>query len=186
MGDGLAAFIALILFIASAVLFARLRPRVCAGDEQGLPVELRGAQIAFAEVTFRSHRRRLVARLDRAYRTSGGLQLVELKTRARDAVYMSDVIELSVQRIAVEEEAGEQVSGEAWVVVQNSQSGARRPHKVRLLGVREITAMSERYSDVVRGKVGRPNPSRSLSQCDQCAHRERCAATFRDRAGVDS
>ena len=68
MGDELAAFIALILFIASAVLFARLRPRVRAGDEQGLPAELRGAQIAFAEVTFRSHRRRLVARLDRAYR----------------------------------------------------------------------------------------------------------------------
>ena len=171
----------MILFIASAALFARRGSHVRAGDGQGLPAELRGAQIAFAEVTFRSRRRRLVARLDRAYRTSDGLQLVELKTRARDAVYMSDVIELSVQRIAVEDEAGEQVSGEAWIVVQNSQSGTRRPHKVRLLGIGEIMAMSERYSDVVRGKVGRPNPSRSLSQCAQCAHRERCSATFGDR-----
>jgi CRISPR-associated exonuclease Cas4 len=181
MRDGLVALSVLILFIASALLFARLRPRERARGEQGLPVELRGAQIAFAEVTFRSHRRRLVARLDRAYRTSDGLQLVELKTRARDAVYMSDIIELSVQRIAVEDEAGEQVSDAAWVVVENSQSGTRRPHKVRLLGIGEITAMSERYSDVVRGKVGRPNPSRSLSQCDQCAHREMCSATFLDR-----
>ena len=181
MGDGLVALLVMILFIASAALFARRGSRVRAGDGQGLPAELRGAEIAFAEVTFRSHRRRLVARLDRAYRTSDGLQLVELKTRARDAVYMSDVIELSVQRIAVEDEAGEHVSGEAWVVVQNSRSGARRPHKVRLLGVGEITAMSERYSDVVRGKVGRPNPSRSLSQCAQCPHKDRCSATFGDR-----
>ena len=122
-----------------------------------------------------------MARLDRAYRTSVGLQLVELKTRARDAVYMSDVIELSVQRIAVEDEAGEQVSGEAWVVVQNNQSGTRRPHKVRLLGIGEIMAMSERYGDVVRGKVGRPNPSRSLSQCAKCSHKDRCSVTFGDR-----
>lgn len=181
MGDGLVALLVMILFIASAALFAWRGSRVRAGDEQGLPAELRGAEIAFAEMTFRSHRRRLVARLDRAYRTSDGLQLVELKTRARDAVYMSDVIELSVQRIAVEDEAGEQVSGEAWVVVQNSRSGARGPHKVRLLGVDEISAMRERYSDVVRGKVARPSPSRSLSQCAQCSHKDRCSATFRDR-----
>jgi CRISPR-associated exonuclease Cas4 len=181
MADGLVALLVMILFIASAALFARRGPRVRAGDGQGLPAELRGAEIAFAEVTLRSHRRRLVARLDRAYRTSDGLQLVELKTRAHDAVYMSDVIELSVQRIVVEDEAGEQVSGEAWVVVQNSRSGARSPHKVRLLGVREISAMRERYSDVVRGKVARPNPSRSLSQCTQCSHNDRCSATFGDR-----
>ena len=47
--------------------------------------ELRGAEIAYAERTFRSHRHRLVARLDRAYRTPAGVQLVELKTRPRDA-----------------------------------------------------------------------------------------------------
>lgn len=181
MADGLVASLVLIVFIASAALFAGRGPRVRAGDQQGLPAELRGAQIAFAEVMFRSQRRRLVARLDRAYRTSDGLQLVELKTRARDAVYMSDVIELSVQRIAVEDDVGEPVSGEAWVVVQNSRSGVRRPHKVRLLGIGEIMAMSERYSDVVRGKVGRPNPSRSLSQCAQCPHKDRCSATFGDR-----
>jgi hypothetical protein len=182
MGDGLVALFVAILFIASAALFARRGPRVRAGDDQGLPVELRDAQIAFAEVTFRSHRRRLVARLDRAYRTSDGLQLVELKTRARDAVYISDVIELSVQRIAVEDEIGEQVSAEAWVVVQNSQSGARRSHKVRLLGLGEIMVMSERYNDVVRGKVARPSPSRSLSQCAQCSHQAKCSATFGDRS----
>lgn len=181
MGDGLVALLVLILFIASAALFARHGLRTRAADEQGLPAELGGAQIAFAEATFRSHRRRLVAKLDRAYRTLDGLQLVELKTRAHDVVYMSDVIELSVQRIAVEDDTGEQVSPQAWVVVQNSQRGVRRPHKVRLLGVDEIAAMRERYGDVVRGQGGRPNPARSLSQCAQCSHLGRCSATFGDR-----
>ena len=181
MSGELVAFVVVILFVASAALLHRQRSRAIVGDEQGLPPELRGAEIAFAEKTFRSPRRQLVARLDRAYRTADGLQLVELKTRACDVVYMADVIELSVQRIAVEDETGEPVSGDAWVVVQNSRSGARRPHKVRLLEVGEITAMSERYIAVVRGQVERPNPSRSVSQCAQCAHKGRCWAKFRDR-----
>ena len=181
MSDELLALIVVIVFIASAALWIRQQSRANGSDEQGLPTELRGAEIAFAARTFHSQRGQLVARLDRAYRTAGGLQLVELKTRAHATVYMSDVIELSVQRIAVEDEVGESVSRDAWVLVQNSRTGARRPHRVRLMGVDEITAMSERYSAVVRGQVGRPNPSRSISQCAQCAHKVRCASTFQDR-----
>ena len=101
MGDGVVALILLIAFIASAILFARRRSSQIDDIERGLPAELRGAEIAYAERTFRSHRHRLVARLDRAYRTSAGVQLVELKTRPRDAVYMSDVIELSMRAAEV-------------------------------------------------------------------------------------
>ncbi|HNW64405.1 MAG TPA: hypothetical protein PKJ32_15460, partial [Piscinibacter sp.] len=111
-----------------------------------------------------------------------GVQLVELKTRPRDAVYMSDVIELSTQRIALQDETGETVSDEAWVVVQNSRSGSRRPSRVRLLGLSEIAAMRERYVAVVHGRVGRPAPARTPSQCDHCAHKTRCGAKYQDRA----
>ena len=182
MGDGVAALILLIAFVASAILFARSRSSQIDDIERGLPAELRGAEIAYAERTFRSHRHRLVARLDRAYRTSAGVQLVELKTRPRDAVYMSDVIELSTQRIALQDETGETVSDEAWVVVQNSRSGSRRPSRVRLLGLSEIAAMRERYVAVVHGRVGRPAPARTPSQCDHCAHKARCGAKYQDRA----
>lgn len=116
MSGEFVAFVVVIVFVASAMLLRRQRSRITVGDEQGLPPELHGAEIAFAERTFRSQRRQFVARLDRAYRTAGGLHLVELKTRERDAVYISDVIELSVQRIAVEDEAGEPVSGDAWAM----------------------------------------------------------------------
>jgi hypothetical protein len=90
---------------------------------------------------------------------------MESRTRARDAVHMSDVIERSVQQLALEDEAGKSVAGDGWAVVQDSWSGARRRHRVRLLGATEIWEMSERYSDLVYGRVGRPKPSRSLSKC---------------------
>ena len=181
MADGLVAVIVAIVFMLSAILLARRRSAPIDNVERGLPAELRGAEIAFAERTFRSHRHRLVARLDRAYRTPVGIQLVELKTRARDLVCMSDVIELSVQRIALEDETGEAVSTEAWVVVQNSRTGTRRSRKVRLMQTSDITAMRERYADVVQGRVGRPAPARSPSQCSQCAHKARCASRYLDR-----
>ena len=73
------------------------------------------------------------------------------------------------------------VSSDAWVVIQLPGRGARMPHKVRLMGAEEIAAMSERYGAVVRGKVGRPNAARSISQCAQCVHRTRCSATYQDR-----
>ena len=182
MGDGVAELILLIAFIASAILFARRRSPPTDNIEHGLPAELRGAEIAYAERTFRSHRHRLVARLDRAYRTPAGIQLVELKTRPRDAVYMSDVIELSTQRIALQDETGEAVVDEAWIVVQNSRSGTRRTSKVSLLGLPEIAAMRERYVDVVRGRVSKPAPARTPSQCDHCARKTRCEAMYQDRA----
>jgi hypothetical protein len=182
MGDGVVALILLIAFIASAFLLARRRSVLIDPIARGLPAELHGAEIAFAERTFRSHRHQLVARLDRAYRTPMGIQLVELKTRAHDVVYMSDVIELSVQRVALEDETGEAVSSQAWVVVQNSRTGMRRPRKVRLMETEDIVAMRERYADVVQGRVGRPDPARSTSQCSQCAHKVRCAARYHDRA----
>jgi CRISPR-associated exonuclease Cas4 len=182
MGDGLAALILLIAFVASAILFARRQAPQIDDVERGLPAELRSAEIAYAERTFRSHRHRLVARLDRAYRTPAGLHLVELKTRHRDAVHLSDVIELSTQRIALQDETGEAVSDEAWVVVQNSRNGSRRPSKVRLLGLSEIVDMRERYVDIVQGRVSRPAPAWTPSQCDHCAHKTRCGAKYQDRA----
>jgi CRISPR-associated exonuclease Cas4 len=181
VGDGLAALIALIVFIASAALFARRDPRAQGNDEHGLPAELQGAQLAYAEKTFRSRRRKLVARLDRAYRVDGELRLLELKTREQDAVYMSDVIELSVQRIAVQDQTNERVSKGAWVVVQSVSSGMRRPHRVRLMSENEVVVMRERYQAVIGGTAADPRPARSLTQCAHCAHRNRCSAAFKDR-----
>ena len=176
-GESLAVLVAL-LFIVSLFLFYRGHRTQEDRDQRGLPDELRGAEVAYAEQTFRSERRKLVARLDRAYRLDGVLKLVELKTRAQDTVYMADIIELSVQRIAVQDETGQPVARDAWVVVQSSTTGARRPHSVTLLGVNEIESMRERYAAISRGQIHDPQPARSNRQCETCGHRDRCIATF--------
>jgi hypothetical protein len=169
------------LLIACAVVFAKLRQGRAAGDERGLPRELVGAEIAYAEHTFRSARHRLVAKIDRAYRVGGELKLMELKTRARDLVYMSDVLELSVQRIAVQDETGEPVCPDAWVIVQNSNTARRRPHSVELFGREEISVMAQRFRELSAGRVDAPCPAKSPAQCRHCAHRQRCSAKFNDR-----
>lgn len=176
-GESLAVLVAL-LFIASLILFYRGHRVQEVRDQRGLPDELRGAEIAYAEQTFRSRRRKLAARLDRAYRLEGVLKLVELKTRARDVVYMSDVIELSVQRIAVQDETGQSVAQDAWVIVQSTTTSARRPHRVTLLGVTEIERLRARYAALSRGQIHDAQHARSIRQCETCGHRDRCIATF--------
>jgi hypothetical protein len=63
-----------------------------------------------------------VAKIDRAYRVGGELKLVELKTRARDLVYMSDIIELSVQRIVVQDD---QASQSPWTRGSSSRTATQ-------------------------------------------------------------
>jgi hypothetical protein len=181
MPDEVAVIIVVLLLLASAAVLARQHWQRRLGDERGLPRELVGAEIAYAEQTFRSVRSRLVARLDRAYRLDGELKLVELKTRPRNVVYMSDIVELSVQRVAVQEQAGVAVSGEAWVVVQNSITGARRAHRVLLLPRADVVQMAQRYRDVVSGRVPVPSQARSIEQCRKCGHRDDCSARFGER-----
>lgn len=65
--------------------------------------------------------RQLVARVDRGYRGRNGLiTLVELKTRRRDR-YLSEVIALSAQRVALAGETGEPVA------VSDGLSWSRKP-----------------------------------------------------------
>lgn len=61
-------------------------------------------------------------------------------------------------------------------------TATRRRRKLRLMDTSDITAMRERYADVVKGRVGRPAPARSPSLCSQCAHKVMCATKYQDRA----
>lgn len=145
-------------------------------DERGLPTALRGARLAHAEETFRSAARRLVARLDRAYEVAGELVLVEFKTRRTDVAYMADVLELSVQRIALQDERKVPVSMTAWVVTQNSVAAKRQSHRVTLLSAAEVEALRRRYLEIEAGVGRAPTPARSGNQCLHCGHRAACIA----------
>jgi hypothetical protein len=145
-----------------------------ADDERGLPASLRGARLIHAEETFRSAVRKLVARLDRAYEVDGELVLVEFKTRRANVTYTADVIELSVQRVALRDERQVRVSKTAWVVTQNSETGTRVPHRVTLLSTAQVEVLRHRYLEVQAGLGQAPALARSTNRCLHCAHRSAC------------
>src|SRR5262249_31181489 len=119
-----------------------------------LPRELRHAQLAFAEKTFRmSQPIGLNARADRGYRFKGQVHLVEFKTRASAAAYSSDVIELSAQRLAIETSTREQVSEIGYVLAQDPLTKRRRVSKVRLLPEADVIAVARRREAILTGRV---------------------------------
>lgn len=164
-----------LLAVALLVLFAwalyRWR-RHC--DRGWMPAELRGATLAYAEQLFRAPGpRKVTAKVDRVYRgRDGRLVLVELKTRRSDRTYLSDVIELSAQRVAITGQTGEDVSAHAYVVVQRPH-GRRTTHKVELLGSVEVDALVRRREAILAG-MARPRFARAPALCESCAFRNKC------------
>ena len=151
------------------------RPRPQRDGAAWHPQELRTAKLAYAERLFRSNGRiRISARVDRAYRDQAGqLTLVELKTRGRDTIYPSDVIELSAQRVALMAATGEAVSARAYVLVQGIDGEGRRVHWVDLLTQAQVASLAERHQALLSGEAhARRTCIRGL--CDSCAFAKPC------------
>jgi len=175
MASDLVVVLIVVGVVAAAVLFALCWPPVESnGDERGLPAQLRGARLVHAEETFRSVPRGLIARLDRAYELSGEIVLVEFKTRHARAAYKADIIELSVQRVALQDERDVRVSKVAWVVTEDSATGRRTSHRVELLEAAEVDVLRARYLTVEAGNAHDARGARSVKQCVQCGHRLVC------------
>lgn len=170
----LGVIVVLVGVIGAAHLFSARRQLQPRQDERALPAELRGAVVVFAERTFRSGRHRLVARLDRAYGVGGTVVLVEFKTRNEDVVHATDIVELSVQRVAVQDELGVAVAREGWVVIENRTTGSRSSHRVALLDQAEVVRLRQRYLDVKAGRELVVSAARSAGQCRSCGHRDAC------------
>lgn len=138
-----------------------------------LPEELRNDTLAYVERTFRTvEHPMLVARVDRAYRSSDGLiTLVELKTRGEARVYPSDIIELSAQRMALSADTGEPVSTVAHVVVESE--GRRKPLPVRLLRTVEVEGLIQRREHLLAGRL-MPHAPPHEGPCAGCRWRARC------------
>lgn len=155
--------------------------RARAAERHWLPRELRHAQLAFAEKTFRTWQPiRLIARADRVYRLKGELYLAEFKTRARAVAYSSDVIELSAQRLVVEKSTGERVSEVGYVLAQDLLGKHRSVHKVQLLPRADVIAVARRREAILKGRVV-PKYTSSQGLCRNCAYRAECKPDLHDR-----
>ena len=168
----------LLLAVALAVtwhLVRRHRARVA--ERRDRPAGLRDAELICVESQFRSKSRwPIVARVDRAYRLPSGLVvLVELKTRSTAAVRASDVIQLSAQRAAVEDEMRVQVSDEAFVVFPGRHSAPPTARAVRLMSREQVESIGARRRRLIDG-LDHPRWPVSEHVCHGCGQRAACSA----------
>lgn len=151
------------------------RIRLVASERSWRPLELKDARLVYIEQVFRTRSPiRLVARVDRGYRHSDGvITLVELKTRAANRVYFSDVIELSAQRLAVQTQTGQRVAAHGYVLLQLTDGGPKIPHRVTLLTVPEVVALARRREAILAAEA-LPRCTSVKALCARCAFEREC------------
>jgi hypothetical protein len=99
--------------------------------------------------------------------------LVGLKTRKFDRPYRSDIIELSTQRFAVEQQTGQVVAGHAYVAVQRPGGGKSVFHRVSLMSKAQLFKLVDRRDAILAGKLV-PDFARSDALCRRCAFASHC------------
>jgi len=140
------------------------------------PEALFDAKLVYMEKLFRVFKPvGLVAKLDRAYRTPSGLiVLVELKCRWINRPFLSDVIQLSVQKMAVEGQTGQTVSSFGYVVVKApSKRTLQTAHRVELMPDEDVIALVRRRDEILARRIT-PRYSESQKMCQACAFRSQC------------
>jgi hypothetical protein len=160
--------------LALTVLMVWRIARNRSAERVSRPRALADAQLVYMEEVFRIREPvRLVAKVDRVYRLPGGsLVLVELKTRRQNRPYLSDIIQLSAQRFAIEGQTDAVVEPSAFVWVPGADQRFRS-HRVRLLDSAEVVILYHRRQAVLSMKVPATR-ARSESACRSCALRVSC------------
>ena len=175
----MATFLSALLHIGGVLLLLCLvrgvrRHAMCRTRPNWFPDEMRYASLAYAEQTFSlDHPIKLIARVDRAYRYKGKLTLMEYKIRRVERVFMSDVIELSVQKMILELASGTKVNNYGFVVVEHPDIAGRRAMKVFLLNHKQIIALYHRRMALLNQTITADH-TESSSQCRRCEFLMEC------------
>ena len=140
-----------------------------------LPSELQAARLVYAERLFRAIGPvSITARVDLVYRNVlGELVLVELKSRQASRAYLSDVIELSAQRIALMEQMKEPVAQHAYVYTEGTNGRKAAWHRVDLMRPRHLAALALRRESLLAGEANAHGTS-APEICRKCAFRREC------------
>ncbi|HYE70921.1 MAG TPA: PD-(D/E)XK nuclease family protein [Aquabacterium sp.] len=174
----MAGSLALVVVFAAAALCLlvsrsvwRRRPDA---DDDWLPAELRGAELQWSERLFRLEGQvPISARIDRAYRSSGGgLVLVEFKRRALRRVHLSDVVELSAQRYVLAH-AGYAVSRRAYVVVVLPDGARTSAFPVDLEDAAQVELRAARLKALIELRSA-PRGAHHAALCAGCGYRGAC------------
>ena len=159
-----------------------------ATERASRPEALADAELLYVEKLFRmSSPVRMVAKLDRAYRTRSGIVvLVEFKTRWIRRPFLSDVIQLSAQRMALAGQTRRAVAPYGYVVVKTpSKAAAHTAHRVELMSEVVVVALVKRRQDILAKRV-EPRYAESKAMCRTCAFRSECdSPTLQSRGGIE-
>ncbi len=165
--------------VGFALIMARwrsLESHAAWAERASRPAALRDAELVYMERLFRiSTPVGLVAKLDRAYRMpSGLLVLVEFKTRWSNQPCLSDVIQLSAQRMAVMGQTGQSVASYGYVMVKAPTMRALpTAYRVELLSDDQVVALVRRREAILAKRIS-ARRAWSKNACLTCALRQKC------------
>ena len=165
--------------VCLALVMARwrlLETNAARAERASRPAALWDADLVYMEELFRiSTPVGLVAKLDRAYRLpSGLLVLVEFKTRWINQPCLSDVIQLSAQRVALMGQTRQAVASYAYVMVKvPTRQALPIAHRVNLMTDQQLVALVRRREGILAGRI-LPRWPVFLKTCDTCAFRGEC------------
>ena len=174
---GVVCAVAVVGFALVMAWMRSLETHAARAERASRPAALRDAELVYLEKLFRISRPvGLVAKLDRAYRLpSGLLVLVEFKTRWSNQPCLSDVIQLSVQRMAMIGQTGQSVASYGYVIVKAPAPRALpTAHRVKLMTDEQVFALVRRREEILAGRGVLPRKSSSPKTCDACAFRSDC------------
>jgi hypothetical protein len=161
---------------ALLLLLGWLRQRgLAAGEQAWLPAELRTAKLVYSEREFITDSPvPLGARVDRVYALPDGkLVLVEFKRRAGGRVFPADIVQLSVQRVVIEQATSARVASHAYVALIDARSGRIRTRRVELECEPELLARYQRARAVLTGTTSALK-TQDLVICRSCAFAGHC------------
>jgi CRISPR-associated exonuclease Cas4 len=150
-------------------------------EEAWLPKELRSARLVASERKFTTNEPVEVgAIIDRLYeKPDGALVLVEVKSRKIKKTYMSDVVEMSVQRLAVQGEWGNVVSDVGYVVVVGEKRGTEKCIPVQLLTAGKVIELLARREELLAGRRV-PVKVAVRGICERCGYLNGCKPAFKE------
>jgi hypothetical protein len=139
------------------------------------PTLLQQAKLEFSEKIFVAKASPpLGAKVDRAYRlTNGWLALAEFKSRSQARVYASDIVELSVQKAAIEGAGSNRVSQTGYVVIEHPHTKDRTTVPVQLLSRDAVWTLARRHRALLSGTVSAQRTQQTRI-CASCSYRIEC------------
>lgn len=160
---------ALLLLAAWGVLSTRPRQTV----QTQLPAMLEKARTWAKEREFRiGGRRPMHGVLDEAFELPDGTIVIsETKSRRFKTIYKSDVLQVSAQRVLVENHQRRTVSSEGFVRLLTPQGNEFRP--IKLMTADEVAQAYDLYRQLSRGAIV-GDKCRAPNLCRSCAYKEEC------------